>query len=156
MGTGRPAPIRCCKLKTIRGDLTVGGEKVPWNIVSTSYLDPSTSVPLGFPDSSSHQDVESATLPVTGRVGDAGHLYTIARYTQNGLTRTGSQLVNLSVEADTASIAIFKVTDVTRDTSGKEVSRSTVSFRISTAGTVSRVQETLQEPGTDLTIRLAF
>lgn len=100
--------------------------------------------------------MESATLPVTGRVGDAGHLYTIARYTQNGLTRTGSQLVNLSVEADTASIAIFKVTDVTRDTSGKEVSRSTVSFRISTAGTVSRVQETLQEPGTDLTIRLAF
>lgn len=135
---GQPAQA---KTTTVTGSFTVNGQSSTLASSATTYVD-SNFNPLGF-NGTSYTVVTSATpIPTTGRVGDTGTWYNATRYTSSSkTTRSGTETATFVMEPDTASTALLKIIQVQKDTSNVTTNTTTITFRLTTAGTLTRLSE---------------
>lgn len=93
--------------------------------------------PIGAAESDSYSVATLGTIPATARVGDTGVFYVADTFTNSSkTTRTGSVRGTFSMDPDTASTAILRLTFVHTDTTGAEDSRVVRSFRIFDSGVI--------------------
>jgi hypothetical protein len=141
------------KVSVVTGTLSANGQTLPLSSSSTTYVD-SNYNPLG----SSGTDYEvisgSVTIPTTAKVNDTGVWYSSTLYaTSAKTTRRGTASVSYVLEPDTTSTALLKIIRVEKDTSGTTSSSSIISFRMTPAGSLTRLSESeLMPNGTALTI----
>ncbi len=141
------------KVSVVTGTLNANGQTGPLSSSSTTYVD-SNYNPLG----SSGTDYEvvsgSVTIPTTAKVNDTGVWYSSTLYATSAKTiRRGTASVSYVLEPDSASTALLKIIRVEKDTFGTTSSSSTISFRMTPAGSLTRLSEsTLIPGGTALTI----
>lgn len=140
------------KTLTGTGSITVEGTTVPWSNSGTDYFD-SNYNPLGsYYDS--YEVVTSLTpIPVAAKVGDAGTWYTFDIYSSptNKLFKTGTGTVSYVLEPDTATTALLKIIEIRRNSSSK-IDSTTVTFRITEGGTITRISEQTLDDTTSITV----
>lgn len=140
------------KTTTVTGSITANGTTSPLSSSSTDYVD-SNYNPLGEIGSEYSVVNSGISIPTTARVNDTGILYTSNRYTSSSKTTLlGTSTVSYVLEPDTAATALFKVISTEKDTLNKQTSVSTVTFRITAAGALTRISETYVEGTTTLTL----
>ena len=140
------------KTTTVTGTLAANGQSVPLASTSTAYVDANYS-PLGFNGSEYEVVTSSAPIPITARVNDTAVWYSATRYIGSSkATRTGTTTATFVLEPDTASTALLKIIEVERNTSNTVTSTSTTTFRITPAGNLTRISETLVKDATSLTV----
>lgn len=139
------------KTTTATGTLTANGQNLPLASTATTYVD-SNYNPLGF-NSTEYEVVTSSTpIPASAKVGDTGTWYSANRYTSSSkASRTGTETATFVLEPDTASTALLKIIQVQKDTSNTVTSTSTTTFRMTPAGGLTRLSETLLQGNTSLT-----
>jgi hypothetical protein len=82
----------------------------------------------------------AASIPVTGKVGDSGVLYTANRYSISGPSGSqlvGTQTMSYTLVADTATTALLRITILNKNTSGGTDSTENLTFRITPAGALT-------------------
>lgn len=140
------------KTTTVTGTLVANGQSVPLASTSTAYVDANYS-PLGFNGSEYEVVTSSAPIPITARVNDTAVWYSATRYIGSSkATRTGTTTATFVLEPDTASTALLKIIEVERNTSSTVTSTSTTTFRITPAGNLTRISETLVKDASSLTV----
>jgi hypothetical protein len=138
------------KTTTATGSLTVNGNTVPLSTSTTNYVDSNYS-PLGSNGTDYAVVSNSVTIPTTARVNDTGTWYSTVRYSSSAkTTRRGTATVSFVLEPDTASTALLKIIDVERNTTNTVTSTSTVTFRMTPAGGLTRISESAVEGTTTL------
>lgn len=139
------------KTTTATGTLIANGQSIPLASSSTTYVD-SNYNPLGFNGSEYEVVTSSTPIPTTARVNDTAVWYSATRYTSSSkITRTGTTTATFVLEPDTASTALLKIIQVERNTSNTVTSTNTITFRMTPAGSLTRINETLVEGTTSLT-----
>ena len=138
------------KTTTATGSLTVNGNTVPLSTSTTNYVDSNYS-PLGSNGTDYAVVSNSVTIPTTARVNDTGTWYSTVRYSSSAkTTRRGTATVSFVLEPDTASTALLKIIDIERNTTNTVTSTSTVTFRMTPAGGLTRISESAVEGTTTL------
>lgn len=141
------------KTSVVTGTLIVNGTNVPYNGTQTSYVT-SNYLPLGYSGSEYGVVTGTVSVPQTGRVNDAGTLYTISRYASSTKTTPkGSTVVSYALQPDTADTALLKVVTTERTTTGALESTSTQTFRMTPAGALTPVSEETTTSSYALTLR---
>jgi hypothetical protein len=112
-------------------------------------------LPLGKTSDDSYEVVVGNTaIPTTARVGDSGDLYVQTIYSSSAKnTITGRVFLSFVLEPDTATTAILKLIEVEKNPSNVVESTATVSFRITPAGQITRIAETLVSSESNITIK---
>ena len=140
------------KVTTVTGTVRGNGQSVSLASTTTAYVD-SNYNPLGFSGSEYEVVTSSAPIPATARVNDTAVWYVTDRYTSSGKTsRVGTTTSTFVLEPDTASTALLKIIEVERNTSNTVTSTSTITFRMTPAGALTRLSETVLEGTTSLTV----
>lgn len=141
------------KTTTVTGSISANGSTIPLSTSSTNYVDTSYN-PLGSNDGTDYTVVNNgAAIPTTGRVNDTGTWYSSVRYTSSAkTTRRGTDAVSFVLEPDTASTALLKIINIERDTSNTVTSTSTVTFRMTPGGSLTRLSESTLQGTTSLNI----
>ena len=140
------------KTSTATGTLTANGQSRPLAVSATAYVDGNYNV-LGFYGNEYEVVSTSNPIPATAKVNDTGVWYTTTRYTSPGkTTRNGTATATFVLEPDTANTALLKIITVERDNSNVPTSTNTNTFRITPAGGLTRISETLVEGTSSLTI----
>lgn len=140
------------KVSVITGTLNANGQTLPLSTSSTTYAD-SNYNPLGFSGTDYEVISGAVTIPTTARVNDAGEWYSSIRYaTSSKSTQRGTASVSYVLEPDTASTALLKIIRIEKDTSGATSSTSSISFRMTPSGGLTRLTESTISSGTALTI----
>lgn len=125
---------------SINATITVAGKPTPIWGSGTLYAD-SNYNPVGSANSVEYVLVQgTANIPVTGKVGDSGVMYTANRYSVSGPSGSqliGSQTMSYTLLADTATTALLRVTILNRNTSGGTDSTENLTFRITPAGALT-------------------
>jgi len=136
---GKPA---LAKTVTNIGSIVVNGTTVPLNDSQVAYYDTSYN-PLGL-SASEYEVVSGAVnIPETAKVGATGIVYTAKRYQSSAKTvQLGTNVTSYTLEPDTASTAIVRWIDTEKDNSGNQTASSTVLYRITTTGSITRLSET--------------
>ena len=147
---GRPALSRTTVLT---GSLVAGGQTLPWGSTQAFHVD-ANYLPLGRVADEYWLVTGTPAIPQTARVNDAGTLYTFNRYTSSSKTvLLGTGSVGYAVQPDTASTALLRVV-ITDRPSGGAVSATTIAtFRMTPAGSLTRLTEEFQQGGSALTAR---
>lgn len=137
------------KVSTVTASLNANGQTLPLSTSSTTYVD-SNYNPLGASDTDYEVVSGSVTIPSTAQVNDTGVWYSSTRYaTSTKATRRGTASVSYVLEPDTASSALLKLIRIEKDTTGTTTSTSTLSFRMTPEGGLTRLSEsTLTSTGT--------
>jgi hypothetical protein len=137
------------KSVTVSMTLTGNGVTVPITDVSTSYVDTNYR-PLGSLSSDEYDVViGQPTIPTTALVNDSGTAFTANRYTSiSKVTWLGTDTVTWVMLPDTASTALLKISHTVKDTGGTTTSQGIATYRMTTAGVVTKLGETLVS-GTD-------
>jgi hypothetical protein len=136
---GKPA---LAKTVTVTGSLVVNGTTAPLNDTQVEYFDTSYN-PLGSSASEYEVVVGAVNIPETGKVGATGIVYTAKRYQSSAKTvQVGTNVTSYTLEPDTASTAILRWIDTEKDNSGNQTASSTVLYRITTTGSITRLSET--------------
>lgn len=140
------------KTTTATGTFSANGQSYPLATTTTAYVS-SNYDPLGF-NGSEYEVVSTSTpIPVTARVNDTGTWYSSVRYTSSSkATRAGTATATFVLEPDTASTALLKIIHIEKDTSGTVTSTNTSTFRMTPAGALTRLSETILEGSTTLTL----
>lgn len=133
--------------------LVGNGQTVPLAVTTARYVD-ANYTPLGSESSSDYLVVTgTVAIPATGKVGDNGEWFTENVYTDSTKnTRTGSQTTSFVLEADSGSTALLKIIEIERNTVGAQTATSTVNFRITTTGTLTRLSESATTTDGTLTV----
>lgn len=140
------------KTTTVTGSITENGTTVPFSSVSTTFFDSNYNF-LGSNNSDYAVVNNDTNVPVTARVNDTGTLYSTLLYTSSTkAVRIGTQTYTYVLEPDTATTALLKIIIVERDTSNVLTSTSTVTFRMTPAGDLTRINETSLEGANSLTL----
>jgi len=85
----------------------------------------------------------STPIPATARVNDSGSLSSSNRYSSTSRTKLlGTYNVSYIVQEDTASTALLKLVGTLKDTAGKTKMTVTVSYRMTPAGVVTKINKT--------------
>ena len=83
------------------------------------------------------------TIPTTVRVNDTGSLYVADRYTNSTKSvKRGTLTVTYVVEADTATTALLTLIRTEKDNQSVTTTTNAGQFRITPAGSLTRVKET--------------
>ena len=137
---------------TTTGTLTANGQSTPLTATSTTYVDGNYN-PLGFDGSQYEVVTSSISIPTTARVNDSAVWYQSTRYTDSSKTTVlGTTTASFVLEAETAFTALLKIIEVERNTSNTVTSTNTITFRMTPAGVLTRLSETLVEGTTSLTV----
>lgn len=146
---GQPA---LAKTTSMTGSFTGNGQTVSLANSVVSYVD-SNYNPLGF-SGSEYEVVSSLTsIPATARVNDTGVLYSSIRYTTSSKTvRNGTATATFVLEPDTSNTALLKIIEIERNGSGTTTSTSTTTFRMTPAGALTRLSESVVEGSSSLNI----
>jgi len=141
------------KSATITYELIVDDQTLPLSSFSTAYYDVNY-MPLGRLSESEYMVVESLTEPTNiARVNDTGVLYTGTRYSDsNKNTVLGTTQTSYVLEPDTAQTAILKMTSIDKDNSGAIESTGMVAYRVTPAGSITRLYETYLSDSSNLRI----
>jgi hypothetical protein len=140
------------KTTTITGSVTANSVTTPLSSTSTTYVD-SNYNPLGSSGTDYTVVTNGTSIPTTSRVNDTGTWYSTIRYTSSTkVTQRGTGTVSYVLEPDTASTALLKIIITEKNNSNTETSRSTVTFRMTPAGALTRISETGVQGSTSLTL----
>lgn len=134
------------KTTTVTGSMTVNGVTVPLASSSTAYVD-SNYNPLGSIGDNYAVVTNGSSIPTTAKVNDTGILYS----SSTKAVARGTETVTYALEPDTASTALLKIIVTERGTNNTLSSIATISFRMTTAGALTRISETYVEGTTSLT-----
>ncbi|WP_133176083.1 hypothetical protein [Limnohabitans sp. Rim28] len=139
------------KTTTVTGSMTVNGVTVPLSSSGTAYVD-SNYNPLGTVGDDYAVVTNGTTIPTTAKVNDTGILYSTILYSSSTkAVKRGTETVTYALEPDTASTALLKIIVTERDANNTQSSITTITFRITTAGELTRISETYFEGTTSLT-----
>ena len=140
------------KTTSATGTFIANGQSFSLASSATAYVD-SNYNPLGF-NGSEYEVVSSSTpIPATARISDTATWYTSNRYTNSSkTTRVGTTTATFVLEPDTASTALLKIIEIERNTSNAVTSTSTITFRMTPSGALTRLSETVTEGTTSLTV----
>lgn len=140
------------KTTTVTGSVTANGVTIPLSSSSTTYVD-SNYNPLGSSGTDYAVVNSGASIPTTARVNDTGTWYSTIRYASSTkATQRGTGTVSYVLEPDTASTALLKIILTEKDNSNNETSRSTVTFRMTPAGALTRISESSVQGSTAITL----
>ena len=131
------------KTITVTGTIAGNGTTIPLNSTSTSYLDSNYS-PLGTLSDEYRVVIGTPNIPESIKVGDTGTVYQANRYQSiNKTVLLGTEAVSFVLEADTATTALLKIIAIGKDNSGKQTQSTSITFRVGTDNSISRIAETL-------------
>lgn len=140
------------KTSTVNASLTANGMTVPFSSTLISYVD-SNYVPLGSVNDEYLVVTGAATIPVTGKVNDTGIWFSANRYSSSfKISLLGTEVVSYALLPDTASTALLNIIQVDKNLSGATTLTTTLRFRISPAGELTRLSEQAIDDTTHLTI----
>jgi hypothetical protein len=140
------------KTTTVTGTITVNGVSDLLSSSSTTYVDANFN-PLGSSGTDYTVVTGNASIPNTARVNDTGTWYSTIRYASSTkAVRRGTGTVSYVLEPDTASTALLKIIHSERDNSNTETYRSTVTFRMTPTGTLTRISESGVQGSTSITL----
>lgn len=140
------------KTTTATGSFSVNGQNYPLASTSTAYIS-SNYDPLGFNDTEYEVVTSSVPIPVTARVNDTGTWYSSVRYTNfRKTTRSGTATATFVLEPDTSSTALLKIIRIEKDTNNTTTSTSTITFRMTPAGALTRISEVDAQGSNSLTL----
>jgi len=130
------------KVAVINGSLMGNSQIIPLNSTQTYYYDMNYNM-LGSSSSDEYTVViGTMALPQTAKVNDSGILYTETIYpTSDKLFSTGTYTVSYSLEPDTATTALLKLTITERNASGTVVSTEVETLRLTPTGTFTRLNQ---------------
>lgn len=151
-GTTFEGQVAQAKNTTATGTINANGQSIPLATTGTSYVN-SNYDPLGF--SGSEYEVVSSSIPIpaTARINDTGTWYSSVRYTSSSkTTRKGTATATFVLEPDTASTALLKIIRIEKDTANAVTSTSTNTFRMTPAGTLTRLSETVLQGTTAMSL----
>jgi hypothetical protein len=140
------------KTSVITGSISRGGQTFPLGLTTTSYMD-SNYNPMGSSGPEYVVTTSGNTIPLTARVNDTGIWFQSVRYTSPSKTsRLGTATTSFVLEPDTASTALLKIMVTETDTYGATTSTTTLTFRMTPAGSLTRLSEVGSVDGDSLTI----
>lgn len=118
-------------------------------ITTAMYVD-SNYLPLGSQGEDYAVVVNAVNIPFSARIGDNGIWYTERTYPSSAkLYSTGTKTTAFTVEPDTASTALLKIISTDYSSGGSQTSTSVVTFRMTPAGTLTRLNDsTVSSQGT--------
>lgn len=131
------------KTSTLNLSVTNGNVTVPITASDTSYFDDRFN-PLGDSSESEYCVVTSTSvsIPQIARVGDKGILYAAECFTDSSKQVTlGTETVSFSLEPDTASSALLKMTLMEKDTAGNSNLSDTIIIRMTPSGDLTYISE---------------
>lgn len=130
------------KSGTATFSITANGQTAQSAVTTAAFVD-SNYQPLGSENSSEYRVVTGTpAIAATGKVGDNGIWYIENTYPNSSKSyRTGTQTTSFVLEADTASTALLKIIQISYTTSGSQTDTSTVTFRITPSGSLTRLSE---------------
>lgn len=140
------------KASTVTGSATVNGNTVSLAGTSSTYVDANYN-PLGNTGNEYVDVISYNTIPVTAKVDYSASWYEANRYTNSSKTsKLGTRSTSITLEPDTANTAILLFIATDRDNAGSTKSVSTVKFRMTPAGVLTRLSETeVSYSGTQIT-----
>lgn len=131
------------KTIALTGTIVGNGIAIPSNTTVTDYFD-SNYNPLGALGDDYQVVVGTPNIPQSIKVGDAGLVYTANTYqTSSKAVLTGTETNSFVLEADTATTALLKIIAIGKDNSGKQITSSTIVYRVGSDGSITRIGETL-------------
>lgn len=140
------------KTSTVNASLTANGITDPFSSTLISYVD-SNYVPLGSVNDEYLVVTGAATIPVTGKVNDTGIWFSANRYASSfKISFLGTEVVSYALLPDTASTALLDIIQVDKNLSGATTLTTTLRFRISPAGELTRLSEQAIDDTTHLTL----
>ena len=126
---------------TVTGTSNGKTETFPLSIILTSYLDTNYN-PLGSDSPSYTVASSNINFPQTVKINDSGTLFSSTNYSSNSkLNVVGISIISFAVEPDTATTALLKLIQIDKNTSGSIVSSSSVSYRLTPSGGLTRLSE---------------
>lgn len=132
----------------LRGSTSLSMTLNPGNLTiattSYSYIDSNYNY-LGSSGDAEYSVVSSSELiPTTAKVNANGVWYRENRYSDSSKNvLLGTETTSYSLEPDTADTALLKIIQVQKDTGGTITGNATVTFRMTTAGSLTRLSETV-------------
>lgn len=110
---------------------------------SYGYIDSNYNY-LGSSGDAGYSVVSSSeVIPTTAKVNANGVLYTENLYSDSSKSLLlGTETTSYSLEPDTADTALLKIIQVQKNTGNAITGNSTVTFRMTTAGSLTRLSET--------------
>jgi hypothetical protein len=118
-------------------------------VTTAMYVD-SNYRPLGSQGEDYAVVFNAVNIPSSARVGDNGIWYTERTYPSSAkLYSTGTKTTAFTVEPDTASTALLKIISTDYSSGGSQTSSTIATFRMTTAGTLTRLNDsTVSSEGT--------
>lgn len=140
----------------LSGSVSVSGTSAPLTSVSDAYFDASFR-PLGsIADGGYCVSTSVTTLPATAQVGASGTWYAQDCFSSSAkLAKVGAGVTTYSVEADGANSALVRISTRVTDTAGNSLP-STATYRVTSSGTVTRLQDTTTVSLNGVTIDLTI
>lgn len=130
------------KVNTVTFTVIANGTPATSAVTSTSYAD-SNYVPKGSSDGEYRVIVNAVNIPATARVNDTGVWFTENVYlASDKAILLGTSVTSFALQPDTASTAILQIIQTDKDTFGNVVIISTITFRMTPAGGLTRLSET--------------
>jgi hypothetical protein len=147
---GKPA---LSKTTVVTGTVNVNGQSAPYGGSTVGYVD-SNYRPLGTQADEYWAVTGSPTIPLTARINDTGTMYTANRYANSTKAiPLGTATVSYAVQPDSASSALLRILVTEKTTTGTTTSTTISTYRMTPAGTLTRLTEEFQSGSTALTLR---
>ena len=148
------------KVSSVIGTTTIAGVDTHWSNSGNIYFDINYNY-LGT-DSYQYATVQSRNvIPRVGHIGDSGLVYTVNTFSSSDKnTLTGSFALGYSLEIDSSSAAILKLTTTSFGISGNVKSKVVENYRILPAGSIDLLSISSvaysEPPGRTLTYLYSF
>ncbi|MEI8301675.1 MAG: hypothetical protein WCG13_00165 [Burkholderiales bacterium] len=141
------------KTSLVSGTLTVGGSTVPYGGTTELYVD-AAFMPLGSTGAGEYAVVSGKpNIPTTAQVNESGTLFTLTRYDSSARTTLlGTTTVAWAVLPDSADTALFRITSTAANADGSPPSVTVETYRMSTAGALTRLTEEYRDSSAQLTL----
>jgi hypothetical protein len=140
------------KTFAMTGSITGNGITVPLSSSITDYVD-SNYYPLGSSGDEYTVVNGTATIPQTAVVNDTGTLFTENRYQSSAkAVLLGTNTLSYAVQPDAASTALLKLIQVEKNTAGATTDTTTMTFRMTPAGGLTRLSEVSSDGTETITI----
>ncbi|MEY4099500.1 MAG: hypothetical protein RL300_671 [Pseudomonadota bacterium] len=149
-GTFEGAPV-LQKVNTVTATVVANGSSAPLAVSSTSYAD-SNYVPKGSSNGEYRVVMSAVNIPVTAMVNDTGIWFNENVYSASDkASLLGTSSTSFVMLPDTASTAILKIIQTDKDTFGGVVMISTITFKMTPSGGLTRLSESSVGNGMTLT-----
>ena len=141
------------KTSLVSGTLTVGSSTVPYGGTTELYVD-ANFLPLGSTGAGEYAVVSgTVTIPTTAEVNQSGTLFTLTRYDSSARgTLLGTTTVAWAVLPEGSDTALFRITSTAANADGSPPSVTVETYRMSTAGTLTRLTEEYRDSSSQLTL----